>query len=151
MLAVACTLLLTGCLDGLMGDTAVSGRSRGAFENTATENLATNPGAGMAAAPFTQPIDDDPGRLLGLDPDALRALLGQPGFVRHDDPARMWRYRHADCVLDLFLYTEMAARQQSVPSFRVRHVEARTRDMATAPARGCLRALLVDRAATPAG
>ena len=143
-------MLLTGCLDQLLGDGG-AGRSGRTFENTATENAATNPVESVAAAPFVQPVDDDPGRLLGLDPNALRALLGQPGFVRRDDPARMWRYRHADCVLDLFLYAEMAGRQRSVPLFRVRHVEARTPGMETTAARGCLRALLVDRARPPAG
>jgi hypothetical protein len=99
-------------------------------------------------APFVAPIDDNPGRLMGLDQGALRTLLGKPGFVRRDDPARMWRYRHASCVLDLFLYAETI---QSSPSFRVRHVEARANGPSSASTRTCLRALLTTRAAQSTG
>lgn len=100
------------------------------------------------AAPFKTPINDNPGRLLGLDQPALRSLLGKPGFVRRDDPARMWRYRHASCVLDLFLYSTPS---ESVSSFRVRHIEVRSGGLRRASTRTCLRALLADRSKQPAG
>ncbi len=112
---------------------------------------AKTPGVAPAAdiaAPSVWPIDDDPGRLLGLDRRALRALLGKPGFVRRDDPARMWRYRHATCLLDLFLYADGGA---SAPSFRVRHVEARAGDSNAVSPRICLRTLLTGRAAQSSG
>ncbi len=114
----------------------------------ATNAVDGPPADGSAAAAFVQPIDDDPGRLLGLDRKALRALLGKPGFVRRDDPARMWRYRHANCVLDLFLYAKAGA---PAPSFRVRHVEARAGDLQATSTRRCLRALLVARTAPSTG
>ena len=94
------------------------------------------------AVPMVAPINDDPGRLLGLDQGALRTLLGNPRFVRRDDPARMWRYRHASCVLDLFLYAEPG---DAAKSFKVRHVEARAPGAKAASTRSCLRALLSDR------
>ena len=94
------------------------------------------------------PINDNPGRLLGLDQPGLRLLLGKPGFVRRDNPARMWRYRHTSCVLDLFLYF---APREAAPSFRVRHVEARSGGLRPASTRMCLRALLVERSKQPAG
>ena len=96
------------------------------------------------AATFVAPIDDNPGRLMGLVQGALQTLLGKPGFVRRDDPARMWRYRHASCVLDLLLYAEAF---QSSPSIRVRHVEARASGPRSTSTRFCLRALLTARAA----
>ena len=139
-----CALLLTSCLDGPLGPVFpgspadVSGGLVGA----------PGPHSDSRVARLVSPVDDDPDQLLGLDAEALRALLGKPGFVRRDDPARMWRYRHAGCVLDLFLYAETGA---PVPSARVRHVEARAHDLETASTRACLRALLVDRAASSTG
>lgn len=36
----------------------------------------------------------------------LTQRLGAPDFTRHDDPAEIWQYRSASCVLDVFLYPE---------------------------------------------
>lgn len=36
----------------------------------------------------------------------LTQRLGTPDFTRHDDPAEIWQYRSASCVLDVFLYPE---------------------------------------------
>ncbi len=46
------------------------------------------------------------GKLAGLDEAELVAMLGQPDFRRSDPPAQLWQYRSADCVLDVFLYSE---------------------------------------------
>jgi hypothetical protein len=64
--------------------------------------------------------NDDPARLMGLDEDALRRLLGQPNFMRRDIPALLWRYAANDCTLDVFLY-----RKSDRASFTVTHVAAR--------------------------
>ena len=36
----------------------------------------------------------------------LTQRLGTPDFTRHDEPAEIWQYRSASCVLDVFLYPE---------------------------------------------
>lgn len=100
------------------------------------------------AAPFVAPINDNPGRLVGLDQRAVQNLLGKPRFVRRDDPARMWRYRHASCVLDLFLYAEPGT---AAKSFKVRYVEARAPGPKAASSRRCLRALLTARRSEDTG
>lgn len=102
------------------------------------------PPAPSAAAAAARPpaLDDDPARLLHLDPTALRSLLGAPDFVRRDGPARIWRYRHGACLLDLILYAERGA----ASSFTVRYVEARTPEAEAAPSQTCFRALLLARA-----
>lgn len=102
------------------------------------------PAPSAAAAPAARPpaLNDDPARLLHLDPAALRSLLGAPDFVRRDGPARIWRYRHGGCLLDLILYAEPG----DAASFAVRYVEARTPEAETAPSQRCFRALLLARA-----
>lgn len=69
--------------------------------------------------------DDDPARLMGLDPTQLTGMLGEPAFVRRDGGGEIWQYRDSACVLHLFLYrVDKAA--------RVEHVELRQADDGTA-------------------
>jgi len=58
--------------------------------------------------------------LMGLEDAPLAAVLGQPTLVRHDEPAQIWQYSAADCVLDIYLYAEGAK------AYRVAYVEARS-------------------------
>lgn len=92
-------------------------------------------------------IDDDPGRLIGLDMNSLTGLLGTPGFTRRDPPAQLWRYRNKGCILDLFLYETRKQKSVSI----VRHFEARSLSKTNMTARRCLRALLIARARPKAG
>jgi hypothetical protein len=77
--------------------------------------------------------------LVGLNRDALGARLGQAGFVRRDGPAEVWRYRGADCLLDVFVYRESDGAQ------RVAHVDARTPQGRPTPPDPCLEALERER------
>jgi hypothetical protein len=92
-------------------------------------------------------VNDDPGRLLGLDGDNLTGLLGAPRFMRRDPPAQLWRYRGKSCVLDVFLFKKAGSGSGSV----VRHFEARSLSKTSMTARICLRALLIARAQPKAG
>lgn len=47
-----------------------------------------------------------PERMIGMAPDELIRMLGEPGFKRRDDPAEVWQYKGATCVLDVFLFRE---------------------------------------------
>ncbi len=84
-------------------------------------------------------VDADPARFLGLDLAALEAELGPPRLEREEDPARIWQYRDATCVLDLYLYEEAGR-------YRVTYLEARDPAARTLPAEECLRPLLQARA-----
>lgn len=55
---------------------------------------------------------------MGLADNALAGLMGTPGFKRVDDPAALWQYRGAGCILDVFLYADG-------PIYRVAHLEFR--------------------------
>ncbi len=116
--------------------------------------------AGCAADPRTggATASAEPAELLGLDPQRLAALLGDPELRRQEPPAEVWQYRNAACVLDIFFYPEGgpeggperrpdgdgrgAARQ------RVVHSEARSRTgtAGSVTARSCLNQLLAGRA-----
>ncbi len=94
-------------------------------------------GTELAARPIPAPpeVDDDPKRLIGLGPKDLAALIGAPRMVRREATARVWQYRAADCVLDVFLYREAG-------SDKVIYVEARRAGTDKIPARPCLNRLL---------
>jgi hypothetical protein len=80
-------------------------------------------------------LDDDPQQLIGLGPERLEALLGEPGLIRREGDAAIWQYRDGTCVLDLFLYEDGAG-----PA--VTYVEARGQDATKTETRPCLNAVL---------
>lgn len=94
------------------------------------------------ATASTQPVNDDPARLLGMDRAALAALLGNPVRVRRDLNAEIRQYRSdSSCQVDAFLYPDGNVR-------RVSHVEFRdgVERLSPAAARTCLRRLIEARA-----
>lgn len=95
-------------------------------------------------------IDADPKRLIGLDRDALIALLGKPSFKRKDNPAEFWRYNSDSCMLDLYLYgpAKPTAKDKAV---RVRHVAAHGPNDAPVDTSDCLRTILRARLTSDSG
>jgi hypothetical protein len=93
--------------------------------------------AAVAPPPPPEKIYPEPAALKGLDAGGLAGLLGQPRFKRRDDPAEIWQYRSEACALDLFLY-----RGKTDTAYRVRHLEARSRDKAPTTEKDCLVGLL---------
>ena len=65
-------------------------------------------------------IDDDPNQVVGLFAPEVRILLGAPVTVRRDIGAEIWQYTRADCIFDLFLYSD-----DGEPSARVTYFELR--------------------------
>lgn len=88
-----------------------------------------------APAPSLSAADRDPDRLLRMDRRALATLLGKPQFVRREADARVWQYRSASCVLDVFLY-DVASTHQVI------HYEFRPATTLSGPTPGCFEALL---------
>lgn len=84
------------------------------------------------------PLEIGPDRVLDLDGQAVEALLGEPDFVRRENPMELWRYRHERCAVALFLYAEEADGRGPL---RVRHVEAWAPGEEETPPRECLSAL----------
>jgi hypothetical protein len=47
-------------------------------------------------------------RLIGLDGDQLRDLLGEPSEERQQAPGKLWRFRYArTCTVDILLYPDV--------------------------------------------
>lgn len=78
-------------------------------------------------------------RLVGMDLEAVQALLGEPDFERRDPPGRIWQYRTAGCILDVFLF-------DAASKMTVRHVETRGRTVSQPPDANCFDELLRRRA-----
>lgn len=89
-----------------------------------------------ATPPPSDPVHS--ASILGLDGGAVRKLLGEPGLIRHEEPAEVWQYRTASCVLDVVLYD-----QASGP--RVVYTEARTPAAEPTLADPCLSSVLTSR------
>ena len=90
-----------------------------------------------AASAFAAPaLSSNPPRpveikdLAGLEPADVVSLLGPPDLRRDEPPAKLWQYRAADCVLNLFFYSEAGG-------YRLAHAEAwqRTLGGGSVPAR----------------
>ena len=79
------------------------------------------------------------GDFLGLVPDGVTGLLGQPRLVRREKPAEVWQYASDTCVLHVFLYGDDAGN-----GLHVDHLEATDLQGARASTDQCL-AVLVQR------
>jgi hypothetical protein len=107
---------------------------------TATPSAARS---GLGAPPSSpQPSDIDPDKLLGQPPDAVAGLLGAPDLERREDPATVWQYRGAGCVVDLFFYPEATG---ATAGKAVVHLEARNAEASEVDARNCLNDMLASR------
>jgi hypothetical protein len=102
------------------------------------------PEPATAALPPTPIINDDPQQLMGIEPGALGAILGEPELTRREAPAEIWQYRNDSCVLDVFLYDTAGRRE-------VTYVEARDGAAQRMDARACLNTLLRARLVRPLG
>ena len=122
-------LVLAAC--ALTGATGPSPTTPGDGDGS----LTTAP-APRGVEPTQVPAVADPALLVGLDGDSVAALLGKPGFSRHDGPARVLQYSSASCVLDLFLY-----KQESEATHRVIHVELRDLSTDQTTTVACMRSL----------
>ncbi len=56
------------------------------------------------AIPELTLADADPERLVGLDFDAAKALLGDPVIKLERPPAKVWAYDGGNCMFNLFFY-----------------------------------------------
>jgi hypothetical protein len=90
----------------------------------------------QAAPPPPDPVHS--ASILGLDSGAVRKLLGEPGLIRHEEPAEVWQYRTASCVLDVVLYDQSSGQ-------RVVYTEARTPTAEPTQPGPCLSDVLTSR------
>jgi hypothetical protein len=100
---------------------------------------ARSPAAAPATGPAPVPIPPapprgEPDQFSNISVTQLRALLGEPAFVRKDGATEMWRYDAPLCRAFFFVYGGDAQQQ-------VRHIETMPagKDAAADPA--CLNAL----------
>jgi hypothetical protein len=119
-LVTLAAVMLAGCQTAPIDPRAGASASAGG-----TESAAVAP-----AMPSAQPAIL-PASVMGLNRGAIRKLLGEPGVIRRDEPAEVWQYRTAACILDLFLYDE-------AHEPRVVYAEARTPAAEPAPTGNCL-------------
>jgi hypothetical protein len=101
---------------------------KSASSGTEFEKASTQP-----AAPI---LSDDPNSFIGLGDAELSRTLGQPKLVRKDEPAEIWQYSGADCVVDFYLYAGDAG------SLAVAYMEARDQTAESTPADRCVQLLM---------
>ncbi len=76
--------------------------------------------------------------LVGLSKAELTSLIGAPKWTRRENPAEVWQYQGASCVLDVYLYAENGAP-------RVLHAEARGETAQPVTLAACLKRIEVER------
>ncbi|MDA0340382.1 MAG: hypothetical protein O3B74_02150 [Proteobacteria bacterium] len=94
------------------------------------------------APPRLSKTERDPERLLHMNRRTISGLLGKPEFVRREATARVWQYRIARCVLDLFLYDEAT-------EHRVIHYEFRPAMAGSDTIDDCFEKMLLRGVGTP--
>ena len=90
------------------------------------------------------PPPGEPAGLVGLVASQVKVAYGAPSFVRKDGQTELWRYDGQTCRAFFFLYPENGNEV-------VHHVETIPRGQTMAADPGCLEALKVRSAASPAG
>lgn len=158
---VACgvvALVLAGCATRTPATVAASSAPSAAASTsvasdpTSPAGATASPGATVAAAQpaaleaSPAPADSravDGKDMVGLSPDELQRLLGQPQMVRDETGAEVWQYHAQACVLDLYLYP------QEAKGLRVAYLEARDRSAASFATARCVTALMTERRELP--
>ncbi|MEZ5831217.1 MAG: hypothetical protein R3D05_08545 [Dongiaceae bacterium] len=87
----------------------------------------------------TQParpiLSGDPAAFIGVGEAELSRTLGEPKQVRKDEPAEIWQYYGAECVVDFYLY-------DGDTGLAVAYLEARNQAAESTPADRCVKSLL---------
>ena len=96
-----------------------------------------------SAQPAAPILSDDPSSFIGLGDAELSRTLGQPKQVRKDEPAEIWQYSGADCVVDFYLYAGDAG------GLAVAYIEARNQAAESTPADRCVKSLMQSVSAEP--
>ena len=63
----------------------------------------------------------DPERLVGLDFDAAKALLGDPAATHEEPPAEVWAYEGGVCSFNLFFFPSVDDKVFRVLAYQVNH------------------------------
>jgi hypothetical protein len=95
----------------------------------------SDPASKAGAQPAAPILSDDPTSFIGLGGADLSRALGEPKLVRKDDPAEIWQYSGADCVVDFYLYAGDGG-------LAVAYLEARDQAAESTPADRCVKSLL---------
>lgn len=88
-----------------------------------------------SAQPAAPILSNDPSSFIGLGDAELSRALGRPKQVRKDEPAEIWQYSGADCVVDFYLYAGEAG-------LAVAYMEARNQAAEATPADRCVKSLM---------
>lgn len=70
----------------------------------------------------TRPAPAEPmdlSRLVGLDPDDVRKLLGAPDRVREANPATVWAYASNACLLEVYFYMDLGSQKLRVLAYDI--------------------------------
>lgn len=127
---IGATLLVSACQSPASLDSGKSSPSASAIKK-------------VSAQPAAPILSNDPGSFIGLGDADLSRTLGQPKQVRKDEPAEIWQYSGADCVVDFYLYAGDAG------GLAVAYMEARNQAAESTPADRCVTSLMQSVSAEP--
>jgi hypothetical protein len=100
----------------------------------------------MTAAPAPEtansPVSTPPkaSELIGLEEAAATRLFGAAAERSEEPPATVWRYKNANCELDLFFYLDLRSGRM-----RTLHYAMKSDGAITVSGQDCLRSLVASR------
>ncbi len=73
--------------------------------------------------PRPAPVEPmDVSRLVGLDPDEVRKLLGAPDRTREANSATVWAYASNACLLEVYFYMDLGSQKLRVLAYDINTV-----------------------------
>ncbi len=140
--AVACVLLVGACQSSTPAPAPTTRDTRDV--PPVQPALKARPKPEIArVAPEPERIYPDPDALKGISARDVIEAIGQPEFVRKDQPAEIWQYRGSACTLDVFLYQSVTG-----AAYKVDYIETRTQPNGPTSNRDCLVSILKERDAS---
>ncbi len=117
-------------------DSATSGAGAVAMAEPKSATAAPAPENATSPAPAAPQTSE----LIGLDQSAATRLFGPASERSEEPPATIWRYKNANCELDLFFYLDLRSGQMRTLHFALKNDAADT-----ARGQDCLRSLVAAR------
>ncbi len=62
-----------------------------------------------------------PDKLIGLNPDVLVELLGEPVWRQREPPSEIWQYNGNNCTLQLVLLVDVVTEEHRTVFYEVKH------------------------------
>lgn len=112
--------LLSSCMTPEQPSDVVPSEAPAAVEPGPVKPSPPVPPLKPAVQPSIEPrAEFDPQQLVGLGEGEVTNLIGAPGEIRDEPPARVWRYAGDGCSVDVLFYFDLTLQQFRALTYRI--------------------------------